>query len=293
MKLVELPTEVLDLICEAIFDDEDEFEARVERNHSPNLFNLALTCRQLSKIAIQWVQREVRIRHPSGHAKALLQRLAVSPSDGDRIRALFITNQHKEYVGDPSELDFLIKTAVNLHDLYVPQIPARATKKTLMDKSLECAKTLENICLDASGEYSIDNLFHLLSFPRLRGLQIFRFDDHECRTDIAYPLPPLRLKNLRLTSCQIGMPLFDKIMSRCSKIQELEILLPLPGKAQKISDSWDETWASPRVLIDSTLSMVPISLRLEHFRDSLVELHLLTGRQVYKGTQECHLRTIC
>ncbi|KAH7116114.1 hypothetical protein B0J11DRAFT_510456 [Dendryphion nanum] len=282
MVLLDLPEELLDLVCEAIHDDDDEIEARMVKNRSPNLLNFALTSRFIYKIASTWLQREVRIHHPSPRADALLQRLRETPSEGNRIRSLFIWNKEDAYTGDSSELDFLLKAAVNLHELYVPFFPSRALSSSLLDEKLECAKTLELICLDGNHSYGIADLFRMLSFPRLQSFQIFRFNDTECCADLPCQLPLLPLTCLRLTSCQIGMPMFDAIISSCSKLQQLEFLLPFPEQVHEVPDSWNITWASARVFIPLTLSMLPIAVRLNRFKDTLTELHILTNRQFWQ-----------
>ncbi|KAF2013950.1 hypothetical protein BU24DRAFT_424962 [Aaosphaeria arxii CBS 175.79] len=280
MQLLELPVELLDLICEALYDDDDECEARITRLNACSLLRVSLVSKTLRQIVRPWIFKEVRLQYPSHRANLLLRTLHALPSYGHYIQYLYLWNRQKQWSGSLDDLGFLFSVLNNLRELYAPLFPPGILRNVLKD--FRSCSTLQYLCLDGSS-YGVRDLFELLSFPCMSRFYLFSFDDTACCQDEPHQSIHAPLTELDLEQSQIGQPLFGHIMSRCSRLEQLRCLVPFPCAAERIADEWAVTWVGSSVLVPRPISMNFLSLQICEFKETLTELHVLTSRQTWTG----------
>lgn len=283
MPLLKLPVELLDLIIECIHTESSEAHTLSLRP----LLDTTLACSALRNVAQPWIFREIRLSFPSNRAELLLRSLRENPLFGNYIQHLIIWDRSEEFEGNAEDLSSLFSHLTNLRQLYAPLFPPSALSPILLSTSYAVRDSLEFLVLDGSSLTTWD-LLTLLSYPHLRHFTAFGFDDVECRNLYPEVLQSLRLASLGLASSQIGLPLMQRLLEQCSDLEHLDFIIPVPPTSSYIRRTGGILTAAS-VSCPISLSMTPVQTLLDPFQDTLVELNIRSGRQLWQGQDKIRL----
>ena len=288
MTLSNLPVEILDLVCQHLYDDPGDGYPPC----APSLLHAALSCACLRDISRPWIFREVKFCHPSNRADRLLRTLREKPSYGKFVHHAVVWNRESDentiYTGSKDELSYMFSTMSNLRDLYAPLFPPEVVGAMLLVSNTAFRDTLEYFCINGS-KLNVFQLFELLSYPQLLHVTLFAFQDIDCCPCDRLPhLLPLRLVSLTLESCQIGFPMLEAIVGKSTNLEVLDVPLPLPCPSRRTSDRGG-VMTGPGVSISLPMSMRPLSDLLTRFTHSLTELTLRKFRQSWNGHDKSRL----
>lgn len=263
--ITKLPVELLRLILELLCTPDEDRKS---------LLALALTCRTLWVLAREYIPRDVNVNaHSTSTTFTLFERSVTGDSSYARnVQTLIFKTGGKKCDIPKARVRQLFICLSALRVLKLDGLPRSYVVPTLFSGQLELKKTVKR--LKIPGGMTIAMVAELTSFPAIRKWRFWSLDDLECYAEFP-EVEKIYLGKLVFQRSQVGLPLFENIVSRSQNLKTLETNLPFLPPVVK-------TDISHEIIIENTFSALRLQTILLHAADTLTSLNLHSQGQLWR-----------